>query len=534
MRRSNRLQAIVFGLLLALVAGGTACGPFGPGYAGNQLLPPSPPPPIPALKPPVIRPAPRLAPTPALVKEANRRSTHTAPIDAAIHRADQHFEKGKTLYWQGKMEAARAEFNAAIDALLDAPEDAPDRDRVEKKCAALTRAIHRYDVEGLGAAGREADTDYEASPLDELLHVPLPGTGAGGNIQAALKLPVSKLPLEVNGEVLQYIKYFSSPKGHRTLVNGLRRLGRYRAMIRRIFEEEGVPPELVQLAQAESGFLPKALSRRRATGMWQFMRRRGREYGLKRTRYYDDRLDPEKATRAAARHLRDLYERLGDWYLAIAAYNCGPGRIDQAVRRTGYADFWELSRRGVLPRETRRYVPLILAMIIMTKNPKKYGLDKIVPDPPLEYNTIRVTAKTHLGLIADILGRPLAEIQALNPAILRNIAPAGYTVHVPKGTGSFVMAALETVPASKRASWRVHRVGYGETLAETAKLYRTTPKRIAMANGGAFTGPVPGDLLVVPVSYSHARRRSRPRHGRRYRRWSKRRRVAAHRRRSAD
>lgn len=532
MRKPNRLRASVFFFVLALLAAGSACGPFVSGYPQNRLLPPAPASPIPAVKPPVIHPAPRLAPTPALVKEANGRTTHTPPIDAAIEQAEKHFRNGEALYRQGEMDRARQEFNASIDALLDAPEDAPDRDRVEKKCAELTKAIHRYDVEGLGAAGREPG--YVASPLKDLLNVTfLVNPNAGYSVKEKLKLPVSELPLEMNGEVMRYIKYFSSSRGHKTMVNGLRRLGRYRSMIKRIFEEEGVPPELVQLAQAESGFLPKALSRKRATGMWQFMRRRGREYGLKRTRYYDDRLDPEKATRAAARHLRDLYERLGNWYLAIAAYNCGPGRIDQAVRRTGYADFWELSRRGVLPRETRNYVPLILAMIIMTKNPKKYGLDNIVADPPLEYTTIKVTANTHLGLIADILGRPLTEIRALNPAILRNIAPAGYTVHVPRGMGNFVMAALETVPAARRASWRVHRVGYGETLTEIAKLYRTTPERIAIANGGALTVPAAGDLLVVPVSYSPRKRASHSRSRGKHRRRSTSRRRAARRRRPA-
>ena len=146
-------------------------------------------------------------------------------------------------------------------------------------------------------------------------------------------------------------------------------------MIQRILDEEGVPQELIHLAQAESGFIPRAVSRKAAGGMWQFLTWRGNEYGLKQTRYTDDRMDPEKATRSAARHLRDLYHEFGDWYLAIAAYNCGPGSVEKAVERTGYADFWELRARGVLPAETTNYVPIILAMTIMEKNAAEYGIE---------------------------------------------------------------------------------------------------------------------------------------------------------------
>src|SRR5262249_41775985 len=149
--------------------------------------------------------------------------------------------------------------------------------------------------------------------------------------------------------------------------------------------------EIIHLAQAESGFIPRAVSRARATGMWQFMGWRGNQYGLLQTPYLDDRLDPEKATRAAARHLRDLYAEFGDWYLAIAAYNCGPGNVEKAVERTGYADFWMLRERGALPVETTNYVPIILAMTIMAKNSSEYGLEGLAYDAPLEYDTMDVT-----------------------------------------------------------------------------------------------------------------------------------------------
>ena len=161
-------------------------------------------------------------------------------------------------------------------------------------------------------------------------------------------------------------------------------------MIVATLKEEGVPQDLIYLAQAESGFHPLAVSRVGARGIWQFMASRGRGYGLYHNMWVDDRQDPEKSTRAAARHLKDLYNQFGDWYLAMAAYNSGPGTVQAAVKRTGYADFWELYRRNVLPKETRNYVPIILAVTIMAKNPSQYGLDEVVMEKPADYDTTTI------------------------------------------------------------------------------------------------------------------------------------------------
>src|SRR6202023_2332214 len=233
-------------------------------------------------------------------------------------------------------------------------------------------------------------------------------------VREQVSATVSQLPLEVTDPVLGYIHFFDG-RGRKTLVMGMQRSGRYRPMIQRILDEEGVPQELIYLAQAESGFIPRAVSRKAAGGMWQFLSWRGNQYGLKQTGYTDDRMDPEKATRAAARHLRDLYHEFGDWYLAIAAYNCGPPTVEKGVERTGYADFWELRNRGVLPAETTNYVPIILAMTIMQKNPAEYGIEGLALDPPLEYDTVETSAPTSLTLVADVTGTPLAEMAAINP-----------------------------------------------------------------------------------------------------------------------
>jgi len=299
--------------------------------------------------------------------------------------------------------------------------------------------------------------------------------------------------------VVSYINYFSSPRGKKILAYGLRRSGRYKAMIEKTLREEGVPEELIFLAQAESGFVPRALSRAMCVGVWQFALFRGKEYGLNKTASTDDRMDPELATRAAARHLHDLYNHFGDWNLAMAAYNCGPGCVDRAIQRTGFADYWQLRRLNVLPKETANYVPAILAMTIISKNAKDYGLDDLDMEQPLEYDTIELQSSTHMALIADAMDRPLAELKELNPSVLRSVAPAGTALHVPKGMVPMVQAAFEAVPANRRDAWRIHKVDEEDTFVSLARRYNTTPALVSSANHDAL--PVAGSLVVIPASY---------------------------------
>jgi len=423
-------------------------------------------------------------------------------VEIRIRQAEEHFRKGSEALARSEMEAARLELDRALETLLSAPASVPQRARLLKKYQEMVEATYRLEVDVANQNAPDQEPAFDKSPLDDIAELTFPlEPGLKGRVKEQLQATVSQLPLELADPVLSFINYFSSTRGKRTLVYGLQRSGRYAPMIRRILDEEGVPQELIYLAQAESGFLPRAVSRKKATGMWQFIQFRGREYGLMQTPFTDDRLDPEKATRAAARHLRDLYQAFGDWYLAIAAYNCGPLNVEKGIQRTGYADFWELYKRNVLPRETANYLPIILAMTIMAKNPADYGLTGIVPDPPLEYDTISVTKPTHLALIADVADKPLATIREINPAVLKLIAPAGHQVRLPKGSANTVLAALESIPAERRASWRVHRVSTSDTVASIARKYNTSEKSITMANGASALEPEAGDLVVVPVAY---------------------------------
>jgi membrane-bound lytic murein transglycosylase D len=421
--------------------------------------------------------------------------------DTTIQTAQRRFQSGKRYYQIGDVANARREFDGAIDLMLEASDQGLiDRQQYERQLDEMVDSIHRYDLADLGAAAVVDQGKFEKAPLEDILQMTFPvDPKLKDKVKEQVAATTSQLPLSVNDAVLGYINYFSN-RGHKTLLAGLQRSGRYRPMIQRILDEEGIPQEIIHLAQAESGFIPRAVSRAAAGGMWQFLKWRGNEYGLKQTTYTDDRMDPEKATRAAAHHLRDLYHEFGDWYLAIAAYNCGPVTVEKAVERTGYADFWELRARGVLPAETTNYVPIILAMTIMEKNAAEYGIEGFQLDPALEYDTIETTAPTSLMLVADILDLPFTELAALNPASLRGMIPENFSLHVPKGSGNPLVAALQLIPANHLDAWRMHRVGTGETLATIGKRYGVTPANIMSVNRLESAQAIEGDRLLIPAA----------------------------------
>ncbi len=320
-------------------------------------------------------------------------------------------------------------------------------------------------------------------------------------VEAEIQATQSDLPLMITDPVVSYLNYFTK-NGKGTLERGLIRAGRYEDMIRRVLREEGVPQDLIYLAQAESGFHEQALSRAGARGMWQFISSRATGYGLARNWWLDERLDPEKSTRAAARHLHDLYNQFGDWYLAMAAYNSGPGNVQQAVRRTGFADFWELYRRNVLPRETKNYVPIIVAVTILAKNRAHYGLDHIVSEPPLAFDTVKIDYPVDLRLVAECVDIPVSSLQDLNPSLLRTTTPkdAEFELHLPLGAKDSYETAIAAIPEGMRVWWRYHRVAPGETLASLSRTYRTPAASIAEANALPGDEIQPDAKLIIPIA----------------------------------
>lgn len=458
--------------------------------------------------PDTLLPAPIIQPnlylqqkTPALLIASAEALPRKTAGDALVLRAEQTFQHGRRFYQANDIPGARRDFDAAIDLMLEASDENPaDRQDYQRRLEDMIDSIHRMDLAGMGASAAVEQGKFEKAPLEDILEMTFPvDPKLKDRVREQVAATVSQLPLSVNDTVLGYINYFTH-RGRNTILAATQRSGKYRPMIQRILDEEGVPQELIHLAQAESGFIPRAMSRKAAGGMWQFLKWRGQQYGLMQTLHTDERMDPEKATRAAARHLRDLYSEFGDWYLAIAAYNCGPGTVEKAVERTGFADFWELRRIGVLPAETTNYVPIILAMTIMEKNAAEYGLEGLTLDAPLEYDTIELGSPTSLTLVSDITDTPLAELASLNPAVLRNVAPENYSLHVPKGTAKQLTAALQMVPAEHRDSWRLHHVGSGETVPAIAKRYGVSPGAIVAANSLKNGETLEGDRLMIPTA----------------------------------
>lgn len=443
-------------------------------------------------------PSPSAIPALATVPQLNASAMPPKPSwkDERLNQAEAMYEAGYKLHVAGDRAGARKQFDAAIELILDTRVEALNRS-FDRRFDALVQKIYRLDVDTLSAE----KPAFDKAPIDEILPLTFPvDPKLKMKVRDEVAATVSQLPLEASDAVLSFVNYFNGDRGRRTLIAGLRRAGKYKPMISRILDEEGIPQEFIFLAQAESGFLPRAMSYMAAGGMWQFIRSRGAEYGLKQDTWVDERFDPEMATRAAARHLRDLYHQFGDWYLAIAAYNCGPYNVEKAVEKTGYADVWELRSRGTLPLETSNYVPIILAMTIMSKNPDNYGIADVIPEEPLVYDTIEMPTMTSLQLVADILARSVAELKDLNPALLKDVAPAGYKMHIPRGSGQTLMAGLERVPADRRLIWRVYRSVPGETAAAIAGRYRVTPAALASANPAIGEDLETGTLLVIPAA----------------------------------
>ena len=427
------------------------------------------------------------------------------PVDTLIAQVEKEYEDGRANYAAGHLDAAKDSFDRAFNMLLLSGQDIRNNDRLQAEFEKLVEGVNNLEMVALKQGDGFTEQKAEPAPIDEANEVTFPiDPSIRARAELDLKGIKSDLPLVMNDEVARYISYFSS-RGRPVLERALTRSGRYRDMILDTFKKEGVPQDLIYLAQAESGFKPLALSRARARGMWQFMASRASGYGLQRNWWVDDRQDPDKSTRAAARHLKDLYNQFGDWYLAMAAYNSGPGTVQRAVERTGYADFWELYRRNVLPKETRNYVPIIVAVTIMAKNPAQYGLDHLAPDPPLAKDKVTINYPVDLRLVAECVDSSVATLQELNPSLLRMTTPKDgpFDLSLPAGTADKFQQNIAAIPKDMRVWWRYHNVSAGETLAQVAKQYHTTQSAIAEVNNLQDGELVADSKLIIPATANH-------------------------------
>ncbi len=460
-------------------------------------------------------------PFPAHIPDLEALVPGSSPAaDLLLAQAQASFNAGEQAYQAGQLAVAREDFNSALDRLMKSgPEDAGDVrlrqlfDRIVDTMQNDEIETEKRDEIAASAGETGADTTDESqtvtppestAPIEEIANMEsLPATDPRLAAMAEKELITvpHDIPLTVNASVLQYLSFFETPRGREIVELGLQRAGRYRAMIESTLKKEGLPQDLIYLAQAESAFKPKVISSAGARGIWQFMPYTGEEYGLDRNFWVDKRDDPEAATRAAAEHLRDLYQMFGDWYLVMAAYNSGPLNVARAVERTGYADFWKLQKLNALPAQTKNYVPIILALAMVAKDPLLYGIH-VDPDPPLTFDTIRLNHAISLRLVADATNTSLDDLEAMNPELVRGITPnqPGFALHVPPGMGPELQKEIASIPLDKRTSWRLAKLEPGQTLGEVARQYHVSLASLENVNViDAHDPPAPGTELVVPT-----------------------------------
>lgn len=348
--------------------------------------------------------------------------------------------------------------------------------------------------------------EFEPSPLDELAKLELNADEQQIDtnpvaqqqfqyIQVAVANKSLGFSFQVHPMIQQYINYYRG-RGRTTMEVGLYRSGMFMRMARRIFKEEGVPENVAWLGQIESAWKPVAMSHMAASGLWQFIPGTGARYGLKRTAYVDERNSLDEATRASARYLRFLYDRYGNWELAIAGYNCGEGNVDKAIRRAGVANFW--AAYPYLPRETRNYVPNILATVLIANNPSEFGFGHIRPAAPLNYDRIRIPASTNLSLIAQASDSTVQYLRYLNPHLRSNTTPPEpYIINVPAGTANEVVALFRRIPASKINNTNLANSAAGETWQTISNRTGVSINDLMAANPGMTS---PKGKVFVPVA----------------------------------
>ncbi len=429
--------------------------------------------------------------TPSASRETTPdRTRREDPPDRIVQvreQMEEAYQEGLEDYQSGRFDEAKDHFDQAVDTVLGSGLDLSGQPALKKAFDEMVRNIADMDAD-LYSRESDAQGKDSGSPLDELKDIttylsPEEAERERQKIQRLAGQVSYDVPIVLNPAVLSMVEAFQT-RIRKEFEAGLKRSGAYLPFIKKIFREAGLPEDLAYMAHQESAFKNNAYSRARAKGMWQFMSFTGRKYGLRRDTWVDERSDFEKATRSAVAYLKDLYERYGDWHLAMAAYNAGEGKIDRAIRHSGKKDYWHLTRTRTIRSETKYYVPAILASILIDKSPQDYGFDVDI-DSPLKWETIELDKPTDLQVIAEGTGVSLEEIRALNPELRGLITPPNvqtYTARIPKGTRDDLVTRLESVPEDKRATWTVHETRPGETFSTIAHRYKVSVRALLEAN----------------------------------------------------
>ena len=425
-----------------------------------------------------------------------------SPDEATIAQAKRSFELGREAALSGDSACARDYFGRAIEAVRPAGSNSPPSPELASFSEDMFEAILRYEAlvappeETAGAEERGAP---ELSGMETQVINEEEVSRAREAVASEATGAAHDIPIVVNEAVLRMVAMFQN-EFHDIIARGLVRSGRYVPMMERVFAEEGIPLDLVQVAMIESSFIPHARSVKSAQGIWQFMARTARQYGLSCNGTVDERNDPEKATRAAARYLSYLHVLFNDWYLTMAAYNAGEGKVLKAMARTGFTDFWQLAASGQLRAQTQSYVPAVLAMTLISKNPPHYGFD-IAVEQPLEYETIVLDRPVSLRSLA-LEPVNLEQLQDLNPELRTDITPhdsAGYILKIPVGTRESMLLAYAAAPTARPPAYRRYVSRSGDTLASIAHRYHVSVQSLADANSLAHKTKIKrGTVILIP------------------------------------
>jgi membrane-bound lytic murein transglycosylase D len=428
------------------------------------------------------------------------------PVRDLLEAADRLFEDGRHQLSLGHLAQAKTAFNSSLEVLLSSPEGVRSDARVREHLDRLVDRIAALELTALATGDGFTEQAAEPASIDQLLAISTfdttpPTAATTENVQADLRETTHDLPIPLNDRVLRYVELFQG-RLREFLAEGLERGAQYLPMIQSVFRAEGLPLDLAYVPLIESAFKPTALSRAKARGVWQFMRGTGLENGLKQDWYIDERSDPAKATVAAAKYFKTLYRMFEDWHLAMASYNGGPGRMQRAIRASRRNDFWSLTATSrYLPRETREYVPMILAAVIIAKNPAKYGFD-VPPAAAPVIETVEVPSAVDLRRVAEWAAVPVEEIQRLNPELRRWTTPIrgdSYALRVPAGSAQRVSMELASASPNTLNALQWHVVKRGETLSTIARKLRVNRTDLAEANYLRTTSGVKaGQKLLVP------------------------------------
>jgi membrane-bound lytic murein transglycosylase D len=445
-----------------------------------------------------VTPAPAPAPLPQPI---------TDPVDLLIKDSQAQFEAGERELKAGHLEQARHDFDRAVEVLLSSPYGARTDARMREHFDRLIDRINAYEVTALAQGDGFAEKKYEAAPIDELLKnaTTFPAPKADAATTAAVKEDLERnthdIAIPEDPKILSYVEVFQN-RLRDYIQDSLERGGKYLPMIQSVFRAEGLPLDLAYIPIIESSFKTNALSKANAKGPWQFMKGTAKDSGLHTDWFIDERSDPEKATIAAAKYLKSLSEMFdGDWELVLAAYNGGPGRVSRAVKRSGVTDFWKLSASSkYLPRETREYVPLVMAAMLIGRSPEQYGFDIAAP-VLVEYEKVTIPKAIDLRRVAEWAGTTVDEIQSLNPELRRWTTPvtSDYEMKVPKGTAERLTAKLADASPADFVTLKWYTAKSTDTLLTVGRKFAVSRAELAEANNLSVKARLhSGQSLIIP------------------------------------